>query len=144
MEHIVISPAGAPLSASSAYLVPDTRPAIEMAVESFLARLDELDGDPDLEPNGDDEAVIANGDTLDHSWPEWHDRGRHKMTSAGYEMAPPTYSEDDEDSDEDGQCCEDEISTNLSVLTRNSGPGCPIADPDKSCDDDGVDGQEGY
>ena len=43
MEHIVISPAGAPLDASQAFLVPDTRAAIELAVESFLARLDEQD-----------------------------------------------------------------------------------------------------
>lgn len=41
---------------------------------------------------------------------------------------------DREDEDEDGQCSEDEISTNLRVLS-SGGPGCEISDPDYAVDD---------
>jgi hypothetical protein len=70
-------------------------------IEVLVALLDIWDGDPDSEPNGDDEAREADGDTRDISWPEWQERGRHKATAFGHEM-PGTYtSEDDEDDDPD-------------------------------------------
>jgi len=52
-----------------------------------------------------------------------------------------------EDSDEDGQCSEDEISTNLQAH-QGFGPGCIISDPDcavddSGCDDDDMDLDEG-
>jgi hypothetical protein len=54
MQHIVIDPRGALPTAAQAFVVPDSREAIELAVEALIARLDEADGDPDLEPNGDE------------------------------------------------------------------------------------------
>ncbi|MCK8457042.1 hypothetical protein [Sphingomonas faeni] len=65
-------------------------------IESLIAFMDTLGGDPDLEDGGDDEPC---GDANDLSYPEWHTRSR-KTTSAGYEMSETAYTtEDDEDSD---------------------------------------------
>lgn len=47
-----------------------------------------------------------------------------------------------EDSHEDGQCSEDEISTNLHAQW-GGGPGCEISDPDSAVDDGGCDPDEG-
>jgi hypothetical protein len=55
MQHIVIDPSGALPSAGFAFLVPDTREAIEAAVEALIARLDAEDGDTDLEQTNDEE-----------------------------------------------------------------------------------------
>src|SRR5579875_3446662 len=93
MQHIVITAEGAE-AALQAFVVPDTRKAIEKAVEAFLARLDEMDGDPDVEPNGDeldgnnleDDFMrhADNGpgcpvaDQGEYAYTEWHTRGRHK------------------------------------------------------------------
>jgi hypothetical protein len=48
-----------------------------------------------------------------------------------------------EDSDEDGQCDEDEISTNLTARW-GVGPGCKISDPDVAVDDHRCDPDEGF
>ena len=53
-----------------------------------------------------------------------------------------------EDSDEDGQCSEDEISTNLQAR-QGVGPACELSDPDcavddRPCDDDEMDLDEGW
>jgi hypothetical protein len=76
-------------------------------IESLIAFMDSLGGDPDLEDGGDDEPC---GDANDLSYPEWHTRSR-KTTSAGYEMSETAYTtEDDEDSDpaedDDDDSCE--------------------------------------
>lgn len=81
------------------------REEIGHTIEVLVALLDICDapGDPD-EPDfrqieagdlrnrgdgmpGDPQDGEAVGDELDHSWPEWHSRGRKRVTAGGYEMA---------------------------------------------------------
>lgn len=113
---------------------PDEPDFRQLADTDLASRNDGKPGDPD-----DGEHV---GDELDHSWPEWHARGKKRVTAGGYEMAPPTGlspSEDDEDDDpaeEDdpqGECSEDEISCAAGHWGgyrdfRDQGPGCPYSD----------------
>ncbi|HEY6814064.1 MAG TPA: hypothetical protein VI168_00860 [Croceibacterium sp.] len=111
MQHIVITPSEAALRAPLGFLVPDTREAIEMAVESFLARLDEFDGDPDLEDNHDREADMSDLEPDDDaqgdvSYAEWHTltpATRRAGRIEGKSLHPwfSTVREDDEDDDSD-------------------------------------------
>jgi hypothetical protein len=66
-------------------------------VEMLIAQMDILVGDPDLEPNGDEQ---------DTSFVEWHTRGSHKLTAAGFELFDAA-GEDGEDDDPD-TCVEDD------------------------------------
>jgi hypothetical protein len=105
-------------------------------IEVLVALLDIWDGDPDDEPNGDDEPLRANGDSEDGAWIEWHTmRGSQKRGP----IVLASFSEDDEDDDpaeEDdpqGECSEDEISCGPGHWGgfrdfRESGPGCPYSD----------------
>jgi hypothetical protein len=63
-------------------------------IETLIAFMDQLGGDPDLEDGNDREA----DDERDLSYPEWHTRSR-KATRTGYEMSDTTGTDDDEDSD---------------------------------------------
>lgn len=83
--------------------------------------LDLADGDPDSEPNGDDEPLRADGDCNDSAWPEWHTlRGSMKRQPAA------AIDEDMEDDDPTGQYDED---CYTGPLLADLGPGCPLSDP---------------
>lgn len=106
-----------------------TRPAIEDAISILVGILDEVDGDPDREPNGDESEDSENGmsavdqfgnsagiliipgsdeddepigDELDGAWTEWQSRGRHKVNRFGSELFDPA-GEDREDDDRDAE-----------------------------------------
>ena len=103
---------------------------IATAVDMFIERLDKLDGDPDLEPKGDEvDGVFAEDDFCTHnlvypgagcpvadgncatgagagdpSWPEWQTRGRHKVTGRGAEAETHNidgWQHDEDDEDDD-------------------------------------------
>jgi hypothetical protein len=109
-------------------------------IESLIAFMDSLGGDPDLEDGGDDEPC---GDANDLSYPEWHTRSR-KTTSAGYEMSETAYTtEDDEDSDpaeDDGEdCCragDDNPVAGVSPGYDLSVRYGPLYGPEMGCEDD--------
>lgn len=68
MKHIIIAPENGAPDALQAFVVPDTREAIELAVEALIQRLDEQDGDPDAELNGDElDCSFAEDDFCDHA-----------------------------------------------------------------------------
>ena len=123
-----------PMPAVAAILARYDRKHLGAFVAVAIDLMDVVDGDPDGESNGDDEAREADGDTLDLAWIEWDTmRGSQKR---GPNIAN-SFCEDDEDSDpaeeddDPGQNSEDEQSSGLySYGWRPSGPGCPIADPD--------------
>jgi hypothetical protein len=105
-----------------AFIVPDTREAIELAVEALIGRLDEMDGDPDLEPNGDE---------LDVGWCNGTvgklDTG-HEDDEEGYRSAPHLLSEDYElsgDERDSGNAEDEEL-----FAVAGAGPGCIVSDPD--------------
>lgn len=95
---------------------PNNRALLAGWVESALGLLDNLDGNSDAEEEPLEDAFVAhdpvfammNGDGRDVAWPEWHTRGRHKVTGHGAEMTNSMVHEDAEDDDpdsgvEDGQ-----------------------------------------
>lgn len=107
---------------------PDEPEFRNYAAGDLRSRNDGLPGTPD-----DGEPV---GDELDHSWPEWHARGKRRVTAGGYEMAPvgaifgvaaSIGTEDDEDDDPAGQYDEDAYT---GPLPKGEGPGCKISDDD--------------
>lgn len=116
-------------------------------VEALIAQIDIIEGDPDVECNGDLEPDDdAKGDP---SWPEWHTLS-HKLSARGATPMGHTpwggiSHEDDEDDDaaeEDdpsGQCDEDGVNTVLAHTIAYDGPGCEISDPDGAVDDAGCD-----
>jgi hypothetical protein len=98
------------------------RQEIGDSIESLIAFLDDLGGDPDLEDGGDDEPDgTGEGDT---AWVEW-DTMKPSQRRKGVSVL--LGHEDDEEDDDSGQCTEDEISTGM-VFGRGS-PGCFISDP---------------
>ena len=123
----------APLPAVTRVLSRYDRGQLADFIEVAIGLLDTLDGDPDLEPNGDDENVIANGDTQDAAWLEWD---QVRSSSRGQQVTG-TYNEDDEPygDETDGTFAEDEPCAGFAYIER--GPGCLIADPDKGADDEG-------
>lgn len=60
-------------AASLAHRLP-SREQIAAAIETMIAVLDAVDGDPDAEPIGDEQ---------DAAWTEFHTRGRHKLALGG-------------------------------------------------------------
>lgn len=121
------------------YLSGLSRTEIAHVAEIAIDRLDMLDGDPDMEPNGDDEPLSANGDGDDGAWIEWH------QMRASQKRGPnilPSYNEDDEDDDPAGQSDEDGQNTMFDVC-RDNGAGCPIADPG-GCQHDGREHEDAY
>lgn len=65
---IAVPPAATPVAVVDALLRMYERDEIERTIEALIDRLDRLDGDPDLEPNGDD--ADADGDEQDHGGAE--------------------------------------------------------------------------
>ena len=111
------------------------RRTLANAVEVLVAVLDTIDGDPDVELNGDEQD--SDGDERgDPAWIEWQTRGRHKLDAQGGERLARDGGrivlEDDEDDDpaeadgdeRDGNGSEDDF-----MVHAWDGPGCPIADP---------------
>ena len=97
-------------------LVTIDRARLEAVIASAIDLLDHFDGDPDIEPAGDEH---------DAAWIEWHTRGRHTQKGS----MPEQFSEN-EDDETVGQ--EDDFIRHIG----NFGPGCPISDPG-GCDHDG-------
>lgn len=106
---------------------------IAAAIETLIDVLDLIDGDPDVELNGDEHD--SDGDEKgDQAWIEWGAmRGSQKggpNILAGHED-----DEDDDPGEEDdpsGQADEDGINTAYDLIRYTegaSGPGCTISDP---------------
>lgn len=111
-----------PPAAVSRVLATFDRDQLAGFIAVAIDLLDFADGDPDVEPNGDERG--------DQAWIEWH-------TMRGSQKRGPSIlagHEDDEDNDpleEDdpsGQCDEDGINTG-GMQFSPSGPGCLISDP---------------
>lgn len=140
MQHIVIDPAGALPSALQAFVVPDERKAIGLAIEALIVRLDERDGDPDLEdvderePDHDDERA---------AWIERVDQSTSPYIVIG--SADYLNHEDVEDDDGSGEASEDDpafdpaakLTANALAFVLGRGPGCPISDPSEEDDHSG-------
>lgn len=126
------------------------RGAITRSIEVLVGLLDLIDGNPDVELNGDEHD--SDGDEKgDQAWIEWG-------TMRGSQKGGPNIlagHEDDEDADpgeEDdpsGQCDEDGINTNLTAQWA-TGAGCTISDAPEDDDpgggnvtDEGHDPDEG-
>jgi len=62
-------------------------------------RMNQVDGDPDDEPNGDDEPVSAEGDSGDAAFVEWVTKPGNLRRHGGPEITGG--HEDDEDGDQD-------------------------------------------
>lgn len=87
---------------------PKNRALLAGWVESAVGILDNLDCNPDEEEESLEDAFVAHDPAFarmdgerDIAWPEWHTRGRHKLSSHGAEMASSLIHEDDEDDDPD-------------------------------------------
>lgn len=80
------------------------RPLLARMVARMIDRLDQIDGDPDLEGQHDEDHLTTAFFLVDRGGP-------------GCPIADPY-----------GQCDEDEISTELGRVLAWRGPGCPIAD----------------
>jgi hypothetical protein len=131
-----------PLFDLPAYLGRDvTRAEIGDTIDSLMAFLDDLVGDPDLENDRSD--FEPNGDELgDQAWIEWNARGKNKEGQFGGERVGRDnhgnmLHEDDEDEDpreeddDSGQCDEDGINTAngwIESINCRAGPGCEISD----------------
>lgn len=126
-------------------------------IESLIAFMDVLDGDPDLEDatdleddfhltEGAKESWLSDGpgcpvsdsggcehDGCEPSWSEASSMG-------GKPNAGPSPFDDEEEDDPSGQCDEDGVNTafdNVRYQEGSSGAGCIISDPDRGADDDG-------
>lgn len=80
------------------------RPLLARMVARMIDRLDQIDGDADLEGQHDEDDLTTAFFLVDRSGP-------------GCPIADPA-----------GQCDEDEISTEFGRVLYMRGPGCPIAD----------------
>jgi hypothetical protein len=112
-------------------------------VESLIAFLDGLEGDPDLESyDAEDDFVLApkaintaierphtDIETDAAAWVEW-DTMKPSQRRQGATVL--LGHEDDEEDDDSGQCTEDEISAGI-VFGKGS-PGCSISDPGGTVD----------
>ena len=69
------------------------RSKLETFIQTAIAVVDELDGDPEAEPEPDE----ANGDELDASAPEWHTLGKAKRNwrAADYMITMPELMHED-------------------------------------------------
>jgi hypothetical protein len=91
-----------PAPAVMAILDRFNRDELGNAIEVLVALLDIWDGDADTEPNGDDEAREADGDTRDAAWIEW-DR-----LAPGLKGVSNITGRDNEDDEEDDAREEDD------------------------------------
>tara|TARA_R110000824_G_scaffold69794_6_gene179632 strand:- start:103 stop:672 length:570 start_codon:yes stop_codon:yes gene_type:complete len=114
------------------------RSKLETFIQTAIAVIDELDGDPEAEPEPDE----ANGDEFDASAPEWYTLGKgkrnwraanHSITMSELMCEDTEIDDCAEDDDPAGQCSEDEISCGPGHwgghYQRETGPGCAISDP---------------
>lgn len=123
------------------------RQQLQGFIEVAIELLDVIDGDEDVEMNGDElDGTGAEDDFMDHepngpgcpvadraeySYPEWHSRGRRKEP-----LGPRLSHEDEEDDDQD--CGQDEGEPDYRPRPwLTDGPGCMISDPDKGAEEDG-------
>lgn len=89
-----------------------SRKEIEHLTQALIDRLDMMDGDPDLEDNGDREG--SDGDCGDIAWFEWDQRealgqlSEHELPVATHAYQWHAMTEDDEDDDPAGGNTEDE------------------------------------
>ncbi|AEG50768.1 hypothetical protein Sphch_3153 [Sphingobium chlorophenolicum L-1] len=67
---------GTPMPAVSAILSRYDRETLAAFITVAIDLMDAADGDPDIEPNGDEDDDP--GDLRDSGWPEWHTRGKSK------------------------------------------------------------------
>lgn len=113
-------------------------------IEYLMAELDMIEGDPELECNGD---LEPDGDGQgDIAWIEWSGRaGRHHGPHETMAWRPWSglMHEDDEEDDPSGQCDEDGVNTSVALLKADVGPGCEISDVDMAVDDRGCDEEGG-
>lgn len=104
------------------------RDEIEAAVDALIVMLDERDGDPDVE---------ANGDERDIAWPNGAQNAFHTGVNEDDEHderdLPRIITEDDElaGDETDGNYAEDDFAVHAA-----DGPGCPIADAGGGAADD--------
>lgn len=120
------------------------RTAITRSIEVLVGLLDLIDGDADVEMNGDEED--SDGDERgDQAWIEW---GTMRGSQKGGPNILAGHEDDDpgEEDDPSGQCDEDGINTNLTAQWA-SRPGCAISDPDEDdnsdCEHDGREEDDG-
>ena len=90
------------------------RQSLEGFISVAISLLDAADGDPDIEPAGDE---------ADAAWIEWHTRMLRRTTGLMFEPFV-----DEEDTETTG--AEDDFIKHRG----NYGPGCPIGDPDSEHD----------
>jgi hypothetical protein len=122
------------------------RAHIEAVAETAIALLDDMDGDLDVELNGDENDDP--GDLQDAAWPEWDRRGKAKeafMTANREGFAGPDghviraeLIEDTEIDDHGGgDDAEDDFELSRHArAARSDGAGCPISDPGGGAVDD--------
>lgn len=121
--------APAPPAVVSRVLATFDRDQLAGFIAVAIDLLDFADGDPDVEPNGDEED--SDGDERgDPAWIEWHtmrgsQKGGHNLLAGQEDDEDDDPAEEDDDS---GQCDEDGINTSGGQF-RSSGPGCEISDP---------------
>lgn len=109
-----------PLSVALSVIPSLPRPLLSRLVDRAIERLDEMDGDTELEPNGDE---------LDGSAAE-DDFGGISVQQGLHWCVPIGHCEDDEDDNED--CGHDENEPDFRKRRRPRrtafGPGCSVAD----------------
>lgn len=87
MQHQAIHLPALPLPALAIVLPTLDRATIEATIEKLIERLDAIDGDPDLEPAGDE---------ADVSWTEWAARAASGRRAAYEQVGDPLAVEDEE------------------------------------------------
>lgn len=115
------------------------RNAVHDMIDELIMRLDDQDGDADLETEDPD--LEPDGTEADQSFTEWHTRGRHKLWSGSYEG--PAMLEDAEDDEGGGDTCGDEGEPDFSKPPQGYGPGCEISDSGEPNGDVEPNGDEG-
>lgn len=120
--------APAPPAAVTRVLATFDRDQLAGFIAVAIDLLDLAAGDPDVEPNGDEED--SDGDERgDPAWIEWHTmRGSQK---GGHNLLAGQEDDEEDDAPEEddphGQCDEDGINTYF-IGRWNEGPGCTISD----------------
>ena len=120
MQHIAITMPGRPILAPLLIECDMTREGIALAVEALIARLDDMDGDPDVEPAGDEQDGQFGEDEPCARF------GRMKKGPGSLVSDGDTVNGDEADS------CggEDEAQIYFNGRGALTGPGCEISDED--------------
>ena len=112
-------------SAEPTYTIRAIRAIIQATVSPLIDVLNLIDGDPDVEPNGDE---------LDEPYPEATGPRGHVIAGRA------SGHEDDEPDDEDFGG--DEAEPDFARIASRSGAGCAVADPG-GCEHDGRELEDG-